>query len=76
MVRKAGRANLSSMLESVNEPVVQPVKESRVKRCYMLTDSQLQRLIMLKAKLYRDKDLSDIIGMAIDSYYELQVEED
>jgi hypothetical protein len=49
------------------------VKKIRKKRCYILTDLQIKRLMLLNLKLHKGEDLSDIIGKALDFYYETKL---
>lgn len=81
VARKTGRANLSEMLEGIGaEPEEQQAKtrgtsvgavavandEEKVSRCYRITGESLERLYDLKGKVFRSKDLSEIVCLAID----------
>jgi hypothetical protein len=78
MVRKSGKANLATMLEGIGDHKIKPETQNdtskliKVKRCYAITDLQLEKLMLLKAKVFRGMDLSDIVGMALDDFYELK----
>jgi len=45
------------------------VKEQKSKRSFMFTASQIEKIYLLKAK-HPDKDLSVIVGDAIDLYFD------
>ena len=45
------------------------IKEQKSKRSFMLTASQIEKIYLLKAK-NPDKDLSVIVGNAIDLYFD------
>lgn len=62
--------NTSSNRTSKNKNIKKKkvVNNIRIKRSYMLTDEQIEMVILLKAKLM-DKDYSDIVGTAIEKYY-------
>lgn len=82
VARKQGRPNLAAMLDGIGEekkeipapePEIKkeilPARIAKIKRCYTITDQQLENLITIKAKIYRGKDMSEIVGMAIDFLY-------
>lgn len=45
----------------------------KIKRCYVITGFQLEKLMLLKTKKYRRNDLSEIICMAIDSFFDKEM---
>lgn len=45
------------------------VSYKKVKRCYVLTEQEIEKLMLMKAKIHKDKDLSWIIGKAIEMLY-------
>lgn len=57
--------------KKVNDQKNRPVKEQTMKRSFLLTPKQVERVYLLKAK-NSDKTLSTIVGEAIDAYYERQ----
>jgi hypothetical protein len=80
MVRRTNRPDLSSMLGSIGsvkkikEVVVEKEddsgEEDKVKRSYVITDTQLEMLMKLRAKIYRrSMNLSEIVGHAIEMLY-------
>lgn len=52
----------------VNKQESKGVNEQKSKRSFMLTDKQIEMVYLLKSK-YKDKDLSAIVGEAIEEYY-------
>lgn len=86
MVRKQGRPDLSAMLQGVDPSdkviedeklrieVVKPDLSEKIKRCYVITGIQLEKLMLLKTKKFRKNDLSEIVCMAIDSFFEKQMD--
>ena len=53
----------------VEEEKKKDIKEQKSKRSFMLTASQIEKIYLLKAK-NPDKDLSVIVGNAIDLYFD------
>jgi DNA-binding Lrp family transcriptional regulator len=55
--------------KKVNKDTSKEVKKSeRIKRSYKLKKSQISKLYQLKA-IYPEKDLEEIVGEAIDFYF-------
>lgn len=63
--KETNKANKS---EKIKKMVKRKNSEHKSKRSYMLTDKQVEMVYLLRAK-YWDKDLSDIVGEAIEEYY-------
>lgn len=61
--------------KGVKEEKKKKVKEQKSKRSFMLTQSQIEKIYLLKAK-YKGKDLSTFVGEAIEEYYERHVGDD
>ncbi|WP_129596254.1 hypothetical protein [Anaerophilus nitritogenes] len=59
-------------MNSVQEEKSKGVKEEKSKRSFMLTESQIEKIYLLKAK-YKEKDLSTFVGEAIEEYYEKHI---
>jgi len=57
---------LSGALENIGK---EEKEANTTKRSYYLTDEQIKRVLLLNAE-FRDKSMSDIVGDAIDEYYE------
>lgn len=85
MVRKQGRPDLQTMLQGV-EPnrtkvvpgagagtSVEPDLNEKLKRCYVVTGFHLEKIMLLKTKKYRKCDMSEIVCMAIDSFFEKEM---
>lgn len=75
MVRKTGRADLSKALGTIGEEEAEP-KEIKIKRCYMFTEKQVSRILLLKARLYKGMDYSDIMGICVDDFFEKMFPDD
>lgn len=61
--------NQSDQVQEIKKEVVKVVKEEKIKRSYMLTEDQIDRVLLLKMKR-KVKDYSIVVGEAIDFYYE------
>jgi hypothetical protein len=72
------KLDVTAMLEGIGDHKIKPetqngtLKPLKVKRCYAITDLQLEKLMLLKAKVFKGLDLSDIVGMALEHFYELK----
>lgn len=51
------------------EKLIEEIKLNETKRSFMLTESQIEKLFQMKM-IYRNKTLSEIVGDAIDIYYD------
>ena len=73
MVRKTKAGlNLGAMLDEVNIGSVEKIEKEtddkrieKIKKCYVLTEREVEMLMMLKTKVYKRLDLSEIMGMGI-----------
>ncbi len=61
--------------KSVNKGKNDSSKEDRKKRSFILSETQVEKLYMLKAK-NKDKTLSAMVGEAIEEYYEQHMDSD
>lgn len=87
MVRKQGRADLRTMLQGVEpndnsipgenpEPAqatAEPDLSEKLKRCYVVTGFHLEKIMLLKTKKYRKCDMSEIVCMAIDLFFDKEM---
>jgi H2-forming N5,N10-methylenetetrahydromethanopterin dehydrogenase-like enzyme len=48
-------------------------KVKKTKRSYYLTNQQMKKVLLLNAE-YLEKDMSEIVGEAIEEYYERRIE--
>jgi len=88
-VRKQGRPNIQAMLEGIDldnkevqeekpdksevEAIAEPDLNEKLKRCYVVTGFHLEKIMLLKTKKYRKYDMSEIVCMAIDSFFEKEM---
>ena len=89
MVRKQGRPDLQAMLKGIEpdnkemqeetpdkpekEAPAEPDLNEKLKRCYVVTGFHLEKIMLLKTKKYRKYDMSEIVCMAIDSFFEKEM---
>ena len=61
--------NQEEQVQEVKKEVPKEEKVEKFKRSYMLTEDQIDRVLLLKMKR-KVKDYSIVVGEAIDFYYE------
>jgi hypothetical protein len=70
---KGALEGLENNDEEVKEDKNKKFKEEKKKRSFTLTSSQVEKIYLLKAK-NSDMTMSEIVGQAIDEFYESESE--
>jgi len=70
---KGALEGLENNDEEVKEDKNKKFKEEKKKRSFALTSSQVEKIYLLKAK-NSDMTMSEIVGQAIDEFYESESE--
>lgn len=60
---------LTGALEGIGKNKEKPKEAKKTKRSYYLTDKQIKRVLLMNAE-FMNKDMSEIVGEAINEYYE------
>ena len=60
---------LTGALDGIGKSEKKEKEVETAKRSYYLTDKQIKRVLLMNAE-FRDKSMSEIVGEAINEYYE------